>query len=220
MAAFPVAASATAAPALPTNIVGSYQFNETQGSTVLVDASGHGYNGVIGNKLTLDGTSHAFPYASPADMFVRDHERLDIIDANALNPGTKDWSVTIRLAWDSPLLGDINVTQKGQGKVAGGRWHMATPKGHIKCVYEDNTGAGGEVDSWAQPKLTGTGFHTVTCAKVSGKLQLIIDGKTVDQGTKVLGPITNVTPMTVGGKLHCNCDYWTGKVDWLVVKSG
>jgi len=213
-------AAQAAAPALPTGVVASWQMNETQGSTVLVDTSGHGYNGGIGNELTLDGASHSFPVVPPGGMFVRDHQRLDIINHNALNPGTADWSVTVRLAWDSPLLGDINVAQKGQGKVAGGRWHMATPKGHIKCVYEDATGDGGEVDSWAQPRLTGTGWHIVTCAKVSGMLQLIIDGKTVDTGTKHLGPITNTTPMSIGGKLHCTCDYWTGKVDYVVVRSG
>jgi len=209
-------AQASARPALPTTLVASYQMNEAPGSTVLVDASGHGYNGVIGSEVGLSGTYHSFPVVT--DEFTRDRHRLDIVDSSALNPGSGDFSVTLRLRW-TVLDGDINVIQKGQGNVAGGRWHISTPKGHIKCVFSGAQG-GSEVDSWGQPTLAGTGWHRVTCARTSAGMSLVIDRKTVEVATKKTGYIANTTPMSIGGKLNCKCDYWTGDIDWVVVKTG
>jgi len=66
--------------------------------------------------------------------------------------------------------------------------------------------------------LPGTGWHVITYARTSAGPSLTIDGTVVDTGTKKTGVISNTTPMTVAGKLHCKCDFWTGQVDYIKVE--
>ena len=68
MLASVVASSGPAGAANP-QVLGDWRMDETKGSTQLLDSSGNGYHGTIGNKVVLGvrsggATVHEFPYIS------------------------------------------------------------------------------------------------------------------------------------------------------------
>src|SRR5690242_13646044 len=76
-----------------------WNMNETSGST-LVDSSGNGIDGTIGSEVVRNGSVHTFTYLKPNTPPAHPGH-LDTVTAKSsmLNPGTRDYSITIRAKW-------------------------------------------------------------------------------------------------------------------------
>ena len=143
MLASVVASSGPAGAANP-QVLGDWRMDETKGSTQLLDSSGNGYHGTIGNKVVLGvrsggATVHEFPYISSTAP--PDAGRLHIVNQrSALNPGTADFAVEVRFNTYSI---HSNITQKGQSGTSGGYWKMEVADGVATCVFRGSSGSVG-----------------------------------------------------------------------------
>jgi hypothetical protein len=218
-----VLGGAAPAGAAANTLVASWQMNEPAGSTVMTDSSGHGITGTVGSGLTTgfqsSGTTgykwdSVDPVAPPAKP-----QRLVQVNNSALNPGTKDYAVTIRYRTTHSYG---NVIQKGQNATAGGYFKFEQPNGFISCLFKGATGQQRGIVS--KIALNDGAFHTVRCERTVNQLTMTIDGTTTYKLVGPTGNISNTFPLTIGGKLSCDqvkvtCDYFAGTIDWVTIES-
>ncbi len=217
-----LASGTSATGAVPT-VIGHWNMNEAPGSTVLVDSSGHGFNGAIGAAVKPNGTSQFFDLRSHKSGTPVTPEHLDTVPSSpGLNPGSADYSVTLRLRWAAPLP-DVNLVQKGQGSAHG--WKIESSKAHVRCQFIGSLGQATvkSIDytnhTWADGN-----WHTVTCSRTASAVSLTIDGVLIGTTHHVTGDITNTWPVSIAGKTQCNnvtiwCDYWSGDIDYISITS-
>jgi hypothetical protein len=218
-------AMAASAPATGSELVASWQMEETSGS-VMVDSTGNGLDGVIGPKVVL---GEATPegnkaYRFKGDWWVPDDERLvQIPDDPRLDPGAGTFKVTLRVKTGAL---DPNITQKGQANTVGGYWKFVVKKGWPRCHFRDATGktlAIGFVNSTnPDTKVSDGEWHTISCARTATGVQVTIDALSKFKRGSI-GPIDNHFPMVIGGKLACDyvtvtCDYYAGAIDWVTLE--
>jgi hypothetical protein len=196
----------------------SYQMNETSGS-VLVDSSGHGLNGKIGSHVLLNGSYHTFP-----DQKVRalDPQRIDTVASSQLDPGTRNFTVTVRFKTTRP---EGNILQKGQSG--------ATPPGMYKVQLDDGGGrvlcsfisANGSASVWSSNTVTDGQWHVVTCTRTAHQATVTVDGVVRGTINHSTGTIASKLPLSIGGKSSCTqtkghwCDYFWGSIDYVVIQS-
>ena len=220
-----VMAAVPATSATGSELVASWQMNETEG-LVMVDSSGNGLNGTIGPDVVLaEATPDAgLAYRFKGDWWVPNDNRLiQIPDDARLDPGAGTFKVTLRVKTGAL---DPNITQKGQARTTGGYWKFVVKKGWPRCHFRDATGktlATGFVNSInPDTKVSDGEWHTISCARTATGVEVSIDGITkAARGT--LGSIDNHFPMTIGGKVACDyvtvtCDYYAGAIDWVTVE--
>ena len=215
--------TASPADAAATTLVASWQMNEPAGATVMTDSSGHGITGTIGSAVATgvqtSGTvdyqwSSVNPTAPPAKP-----QRLVQVNNSALNPGTKDYAVTIRYRTTHSYG---NMIQKGQNATAGGYFKFEQPNGFITCLFKGATGQQRAIVS--KIALNDGAFHTVRCERTTNQLTMTIDSSTKYTLVGPTGNISNTVPLTIGGKLNCDqvkvtCDYFAGTIDWITIES-
>lgn len=215
--------TASPADAAATTLVASWQMNEPAGATVMTDSSGHGITGTIGSAVATgvqtSGTidyqwSSVNPTAPPAKP-----QRLVQVNNSALNPGTRDYAVTIRYRTTHSYG---NMIQKGQNATAGGYFKFEQPNGFITCLFKGATGQQRAIVS--KIALNDGAFHTVRCERTTNQLTMTIDSRTKYSLTGPTGNISNTVPLTIGGKLNCDqvkvtCDYFAGTIDWITIES-
>jgi hypothetical protein len=216
--------SAGPAQATAAQTVALWNMNEAPGSTVLADSSGHGLNGSIGTSIALNGTDETFPKISRGTGGTVDPEHLDEIFSPALNPGTDDFSVTVRLRIPSIGASLGNVMQKGQTGTPGGFWkiQLDAAAGHVICEFVSPTGSGGVTSAQI---VADNQWHTVTCERSATAVTTTVDGITT-RIAHAVGNIVNDQPLSIGGKykcaatLHHDCDYFIGSIDYVQIQTG
>jgi hypothetical protein len=229
-AALPLGALAVAAPpgqasTSPATVVmiADYEMNEAPGSTVLVDSSGNGFNGTIGAAVTPNGSSHHFDLRSHKSGTPVTPEHLDVVPTQpGLNPGSRNYAITLRLRWAGPLP-DVNLIQKGQGSARG--WKVESAKAHVRCQF---LGTLGQVTiksiDYTKKTWADGNWHIVTCARIGNVASLTIDGQLIGSKTANVGDISNTWPISIAGKTKCDnikvwCDYWSGDMDYVHITS-
>jgi hypothetical protein len=212
-----VVANATPGNASSTIPVGIWEMNESAGATVMADSGPHALDGTIGAEIgsgfVFDGSvGYDFGWLRPDTPPAHPQHGVAVPDSDELDPGTRDYAVTLRMRTTS-LFG--NVIQKGQGGAPGGRWKIEAPRGLIICAFQ---GSSGYVEAKATTAIDDGAWHVVTCERTARYVTLTIDG-VVEAATKgATGTIANTWPLAIGGKTGCDqvkvtCDYFPGDID-------
>ncbi len=195
--------------------VALWNMNERSGST-LVDSSGHGINGSIGSEVVKNGSVHTFnplkatPPAHPG--------HIDLVSNSKLNPGTRDYSITIRLKWTNAFG---NIIQKGQSATAGGYFKWQAPNGKVQCLFRGSVGNAGVGSPTA---LNNGAWHVVNCTRTATAVTMTVDGVQVAKIAHATGNISNTKPLSIAGKNSCDqitvtCDYWAGQIDYVQIQT-
>ena len=214
---------------IPENLEALWTMNELAGASVITDASGNGHDGTIGTEVVTGdadkgATSYRWLFASPTESY-RPERIVTIPHDSALDPGTGDYSITMRYRTNVPFG---NIIQKGQGGSAGGYWKIENPAGILTCVFRGVKPGGG----WNRKEVVSSSplndgeYHTITCERVGTTLRLIVDGVLDDTENNSFGSIRNNQPISIGGKTNCDnlpdgisCDYFTGWIDEISISA-
>jgi hypothetical protein len=225
-----VALAGVLAMAMPANAainrpVAIWQMNEPAGSQTMVDSSGNGLNGVIGaniqegTALAGGGTGYRFPYRRP-NTPPADSQHLAIAPhSNALNPGTGDFAVELRMRTTHSFG---NVIQKGQAGSKGGYWKFQQPSGKISCLFRGS--AGSSATGSGSVRVNDGNWHTVRCERTASMVTMIVDGVVTGRNRNATGTIANTRPVTIAGKGNCDqveitCDYFSGDIDYVRIET-
>jgi hypothetical protein len=206
------------AEAAATKTLASWTMNEKAGSTVLVDTSGHGINGTIGTHVVANGAVETFPYVQGGVGGVYDPAHIDLLNSSQLNPGTRDFAVTIRFKFTIPV-GDV--LQKGQSGAVGGLFKIELDSGggKVDCSFVSPTGS---AQVWSSRTVNDGLWHVVTCTRTATQVTVTVDGAVVGTIVHSTGSISNTWPLSIGGKSKCNqtkvfCDYFAGQIDYVKI---
>ena len=201
-----------------------WEMNEGPDAAQMIDASPNGVHGVPGTDVVTgasDSTGRTFyrfptfkdPKAVPANP-----ERIVQVDDSRLNPGTRDYALTITFRTTRSFG---NMIQKGQSGAAGGYFKVQAPKGIVGCLFR---GVDGSKSVNSGVALNDGLWHTVRCERRVDRVLMTIDGTKVRRAYGITGSISNKMPLTIGGKLKCDqivttCDYFDGDVDRVVIET-
>jgi hypothetical protein len=205
------------ASAAATTTLALWNMNEAPHSTVLVDSSGHGINGVIGSEVVLNGSVHTFPYLKPNTPPAHPGHP-DQVNNALLNPGTRDYAITLRMKWTNSFG---NIIQKGQSGTVGGYFKLQAPNGIVQCLFRGSTGNAGVGSIRA---LNDGQWHIITCTRTATAVTMVVDGVQVSTLKHATGNISNTKPLSIAGKLACDqikvtCDYWVGQMDYVQIST-
>jgi laminin G domain protein len=216
-----VVGTASQAGAFAGRTVASWQMNESAGARTMTDDSGHHRNGRIGGEVragvrTSGATGYRFSRLDPDTPPTHPGHVVTVPDASDLDPGTRDYTVTLRLR-TTGYFG--NVVQKGQATVAGGSWKIQIPSGVVQCWFR---GSSGQVLVSSPRRYNDGNWHTIGCERTSDAVTLTVDGSTVARRYGRTGRIANSWPVSIGGKTACDqidvgCDYYYGDLDWVQI---
>ncbi|MDI6101035.1 laminin G domain-containing protein [Actinoplanes sp. NEAU-A12] len=215
--------AAVPAHAASAHVMAVWAMNETAGSTWMTDAGGRGHHGQIGREV---GTGLATGYESgyrferlePDTPPARPGHVVSVADHSDLDPGERDFAVTMRLRTTHKFG---NIIQKGQATVTGGSWKVQIPNGRATCTYR---GSKGTIELIAPYKINDGVWHVVRCVRLRQGVFLSIDGRQAAVREGWTGTIDNQWPVSIGGKLDCDqvevgCDYYAGDLDWVTVEA-
>ena len=186
---------------------------------VMTDSSGNGNTGYPTAVTSVPGTS------GQGYGFNGVNSGVAVGDDDSLDPGTADFSFTVHVRFTeapSPTVVDYDLIRKGLAGTIGGDWKMEifppTRGGPAQayCRIQDATGAAAEVRDSAA--LNDGSWHTITCAKTSTAIQVIVDGSAVTTPAN-LGSISNSKPVEVGQKLGGG-DQYLGDMDEVSIAVG
>jgi Laminin G domain len=219
---------AVPAGAAATKTLASWQMNEKYGAKTMLDSSGNGINGSIGNDVVVGATyngatGYRWPFTSPTNPPAKPG-RLVLVSDSRLNPGSGDYAVSLRYRTNQHFG---NIVQKGQRGATGGYFKLENPNGILTCVFRGKSSSG----TWLRKVVTsGTPlsdnqWHTARCERTSNALTLTIDGSVKGTAKGSSGTITNTRPLSIAGKYNCDnisttCDYFTGDIDWIKIETG
>jgi hypothetical protein len=230
VSALGVVSVGTASPvgAAATNVLANWQMNEATGARTMADSSGHGINGAIGSAVRtgrVSGADHFFAwgYVRPKDPPPKP-ERLIQVNDSRLNPGTRDYAITMRFRTTRNFG---NMIQKGQSNTSGGYFKWQIPRGILSCLFRGRSSTGAViqkgVNSGPTPLNDGA-WHTVRCERTAAQVQMTVDGVVTGTNRGSSGRISNTVPLTIGGKLLCDqvattCDYFQGDIDYVLIQT-
>src|SRR5262249_40111559 len=106
--------------------VAVWSMNEGAGAPVMFDGSGHGLNGSSGREGQTGGGFYRFERRQPDPPPPHPAHIVTVADNPMLDPGNRDYAVTIRLRTRYHFG---NIVQKGQATVPGGNWKFQIPNG-------------------------------------------------------------------------------------------
>jgi hypothetical protein len=216
-----------ALPALAATIA-DWEMNEGSTASTMVDSSGNGINGSIGDDVVTNykvngATAYHWTYVRP-NAPPANPERLVTVSSSQLNPGTSTYSVTVRFR---TTVNFGNIIQKGQSHTAGGYFKWQIPSGKLSCLFRGivNGNVVSKSVNSGTKLLNDGAWHTVTCTRTSTGVTMVIDGNTTRRATGTTGSISNSKPLTIGGKLECDqqtvtCDYFVGDIDYVKITKG
>jgi len=198
--------------------IAMWGMDERRGSSVLVDSSGHGHDGRIGDRVLTEvrlpvGTVHRFAgLPSPAGIHV-------VPSAARLSPATGGYGVSVRFRTSGVTS---NLVQKGQSGTSGGMWKLEIDDGRLKCLFR---GSAGNAAVASSERVDDGAWHVVRCQRHGGRVELVIDGAVVARRSDSAGRIANNWEVAIGGKSRCNqvsvgCDPFAGDVDWVRIDRG
>jgi len=193
-----------------------WNMNET-GGTTLVDSSGHGINGTIGSEVVKNGSVHTFNFLQPNTPPAHPGH-IDTVTSSKLNPGTRDFSITIRLKWTNSFG---NIIQKGQSGTTGGYFKWQAPGGKVQCLFRGSSGNAGV----GSPTTLNNGqWHVINCTRTATQVTMTVDGVLVATLKHATGSISNTKVLSIAGKSTCDqitvtCDYWVGQIDYVQIQT-
>ena len=213
--------TAAAAHAAATHPVALWTMNESPGARTMLDSSGNGLHGSIGGEVAhrRPGQRRDRLPVHPARRRTR-RRRIrgtwsTVPDSSALDPGTRDYAVTVRLRTTYQFG---NIIQKGQATAAGGNFKMQIPSGIVQCLFRGSSGS-----RWCPRRapINDGRWHTVRCER-TGTGWRCVDGSTVARASGWTGRISNSWPVSIGGKTSCDqievgCDYYAGDIDYVEI---
>ena len=216
--------TATAADAASSRLVARWTMNESSGARTMIDSSGNGLRGSIGREVDTavqvnGATGYRFSRLPPDTPPAHPQHIVTVPDSAALDPGTRDYAVTVRLRTTHKFG---NIIQKGQATVSGGNFKLQIPSGIVQCLFRGSSGT----LLISTPRALNDGkWHTVTCARTSTGVRLEVDGSTVARRSGKTGKISNSWPLSIGGKTDCDqvkvgCDYYAGDLDYVEITAG
>jgi hypothetical protein len=198
--------------------------NEPSGSRVMADGSGNGRTGSIGREVRtgvrVDGAKgYRFDRLEPDTPPTHPQHLVTVPDSSALDPGDRDYAITVRLRTTGKFG---NIIQKGQSNATGGNVKLQIPNGVLQCLYR------GSVTTLlvsSQRRLNDGRWHTVRCERTGSGVTLTVDGRVEARRSGRTGRIANSWPVAIGGKTACDqvkvgCDYYAGDLDWVRVEAG
>ena len=217
------------AEAAATVRIADWQMNEPTGARTMLDSSGNGINGSIGTAVqtgvTYAGaTGYRWSSTNP-NGYPAKPERLVTVPNDRLNPGSRDYAVTVRFRTTHSYG---NMIQKGQATTPGGYFKWEIPRGMLMCLYRSRDSRGNLLGQKAVTTpfpLNDGAWHTVRCEKTFDRVTMTIDGTTVVRSSRsTIGPIANTMPLSIGGKVACDqievtCDYFAGDIDWVRIEA-
>ena len=216
-----VLGTATAATARPGYQVASWQMNERSGAHTMIDSSGNGLDGVIGREVGTDlhsagAIGYRFAKLAPDTPPAHPRHLVTVPDDSELNPGTRDYAVTLRLRTTYQFG---NIIQKGQSTVDGGNFKLQIPNGIVECIFR---GSNGTILVSSTHRLNDGSWHTVRCERTYSDVTLTVDGSRVARRSGWTGRIENAWPLSIGGKTSCDqidvgCDYYAGDLDYVEI---
>jgi laminin G domain protein len=219
MAAVTVLGSGSAAHAAADHTIALWDMNERAGARTMFDGSGHDQNGAIGPEIVagtqIDGArGYHFSRLEPDTPPAHPRHLVIVPDDGDLDPGTRDYAVTLRLRTRDQFG---NVIQKGQATVPGGSFKLQIPSGRVQCWFR---GSAGSLLVTAPRAINDGRWHTVRCERTHDGVGLSIDGEEVAGRWGWTGSISNSWPVSIGGKTDCDqvevgCDYFAGDIDYV-----
>lgn len=215
---------AAPAHAIASRTVAYYSMDERPGTTQLVDSSGNGRHGTIGNDVTpgvvyQGATAQRFARHLPADGAFPGHTNR-VPNATDLNPGAGDFSIEVRLRTTYSFG---NIMQKGQGSTVGGYWKLENPGGLPRCLFRGGDGA--SRTGYSNVDISDGQWHTIRCNRTSTYVEMWVDGVRQSRLSGVTGTISNNWDLSMGGKAACDgetvtCDYFVGDIDYVRIEKG
>lgn len=204
--------------------VAIWSMNEGPGARTMIDSSGNGLHGAIGNEVITDvgvngATGYRFTRLQPDRPPTHPRHLVTVGDTSALDPGSRNYAVTIRLRTTYHFG---NIIQKGQATASGGNFKLQIPSGIVQCLFR---GANGTIIVQASRRINDGWWHVVRCERTGSGVSLAVDGRTVARRSGWTGPIANRWPLSIGGKTACDqrdvgCDYYAGDLDWVKIEAG
>jgi hypothetical protein len=219
-------AVASAAQVSASSVIADWEMNEGPGATVAHDSGPNGLSATVGNVIQTgqkDGarTFYRYPYGPP-NTTPPTTPRLVLANSSALNPGTRDFTISFTYRTTHNFG---NIIQKGQHGASGGYFKIEQPLGHLTCLFRGlvNGQLNGVLVNSASGLDNGQ-WHTVTCTRTASQVTLTVDGKTTHK-TGQSGNISNTVPLTIGGKTNCDqvkvtCDFFSGDIDRVEIEAG
>lgn len=213
--------AAQADPPSGMSVVANWEMNEAPGVAVASDSGPNGLGAAVGSVIRtgqVEGAStfYRYPYGPP-NTTPADTPRLVVADSAALNPGTRDFSVSFTYRTTRNFG---NIIQKGQHGAKGGYFKIEQPKGHLTCLFRGvlpNGQLNGVLVN-SGVLLDDGNWHSITCTRTANEVTMTIDGTLTRHTTGQSGNISNTVPLTIGGKTNCDqvavtCDFFTGDID-------
>ncbi len=218
------AATEAAAPLPPAPQV-SFEMNEPDGATVMLDSSGNGWHVPIDQSgldtgATYDGaTAYFWTRRNPNEPPASPERVIQVPDSDLVDPGSDTFTVEMRYRTKEKFG---NITQKGQARSRGGQWKIQNPKGRPSCLFK---GSLGRAATRSKVALNDNEWHTITCVREPSRVTMYVDGVFMNRKNGSTGYIDNSIPMTIGGKINCNqvkitCDYFSGMIDYIRITRG
>jgi Laminin G domain len=222
LAAVAIAAPARAGVDRP---VAVWQMNEAAGATTMVDSSGNESNATIGAHvqtglaLAGGGTGYRFPFLQPNQPPADPDHLVRVPHRAALNPGSGDFAVELRMRTTHSFG---NLIQKGQSGAAGGYWKFQQPNGKVSCLFRGS--AGSSTAASGTVRVNDGAWHVVRCERTSSMVTMTVDGVVTGRNRNPTGTIANSKPLTIAGKLSCDqvnttCDYFAGDLDYIKIET-
>jgi hypothetical protein len=218
------ATTATAGASSWDRPIAVWEMDERAGARTMMDSSGRGLHGRIGREVRTgtfvnDATGYRFDRLEPDSPPTHPGHLVTVRDADALDPGTRDFAVTVRLRTTGKFG---NIIQKGQATVSGGNFKLQIPSGIVECLFR---GSAAQLLVASPRRLNDGRWHTVRCARTGSGITLTVDGATVARTPGWTGRIANAWPVSIGGKTSCDqidvgCDYYAGDLDWVELDAG
>lgn len=203
-------------------VVASWSMTDTEG-TEMIDSSGNGHDGIVGDLVERTGESFRFP---PVTQDVADVARIVVV------PPTTDFisddeplMISFRIRTDSE--GEHNIVQKGQSQAKGGFWKIEVnangeSPGIAHCTFK---GAISTSAVSAEARIDDGKWHSVACRRTRLGLSIDVDGS-VHSESALTGAMTNSAPLSIAGKSRCapengvECDYFVGELADLRIAIG
>lgn len=200
--------------------VAMWRMDEPAGARTATDSTGNGHDGAVGSDVRTGvrvDAATVFRFPAVDTRTVRRQHLVTVPHHPRLDPGTSDFSVSLRLRTEQPLA---NIAQKGQSGTAGGYWKIEVAGGQVACHFRSGTGDRLSVRS--PLRIDDGRWHAVRCERIGGTVALMLDGERHER-SGLSGSISNTWPVSIGGKTQCNqaqvgCDYFAGDLDFVRIR--
>jgi hypothetical protein len=218
-----VITSVTAAQAA-SRPVAVWEMNEASGARTMLDSGGNRLNGSIGTEVItgsrVDGaTAYQFTRLAPNTPPARPQHIVTVPDNAQLDPGTRNYAVTVRIR---TTVNFGNIIQKGQSGASGGYFKFQNPNGVVQCLFRGSTGS---IAVGSGRALNDGRWHTIRCERTATAVTMTVDGVLANRRSGATGSISNSWPLSIGGKANCDqvkvtCDYYAGYIDRVRIDAG